>query len=201
MSSIAAAFTLEADDRLASQPHPTTPLAYRSSSNCPLNVGGCGSVITFRTAGRSAPLGKAQGMTSPPSKARGASRLFRRIPHLGQFQLPCPAQPAGSGRSPQCREEASHKVRHRAARSVPRSAPKGHSLGRSAPPPGRQQPGVRATPEAAEREGFTCQPHLLPATFLLSRSVPSLLVTFHLVFLLPSCRTVPFAQHFSVASP
>jgi hypothetical protein len=45
---------------------------------------------------------------------------------------------------------ASHKARHRAVRSVPRSAPKGHSLRRSATPPGRQQPGTRATPDAAE---------------------------------------------------
>ena len=40
----------------------------------------------------------------------------------------------------------------------------------------------------------------MPAAFLLSRSVPSSLVTVHLVAIFPSCRPVPFAQHFSVAS-
>jgi len=110
-------------------------------------------------------------------------------------QFPCPvsasvSRPVGTARSLTAGPQyASHKEQARAVRFVPRSAPKGHSLGRSAIASERQLTGIRAEPEAAQGKGFACQPHLLPADFLLFRSVSVSLVLFclgrlpHLYFL------------------
>jgi len=89
---------------------------------------------------------------------------------------------------------------------VPRSAPKGHELGRAFPRgiPGQKGSDNPIGPSPTLRRPETFQVSraspLMPATFLLSRSVPSSLVTVHLDPYRSARPAAPFVRHFSGAT-
>jgi len=106
----------------------------------------------------------------------------------------------GHGRSPQRLEVPKGGAQGGSLRA--RSAPKGHSLGRAFP---RGIPGQKGSDQGLGPGPTLRRPHrfhvpapLMPATFLLSRSVPSSLVTIHPSRYHPARHAAPFRRPFSV---
>ena len=83
---------------------------------------------------------------------------------------------------------------------MPRSAPKGHDLGRSACLQEGSDNPIGPSPTLRRTHRFHVPAPLMPATFLLSRSVPSSLASIHVRPYRPARYAAPFVRHFLAAT-